>query len=771
MEVLVVSNEFPPGPGGIGTHAHELSREGARRGWRVTVVTNQDYADREEARGFREASPLRIIETPRRRPPLAAVLNRLRVVRRALRGRPDIVIATGVSSVWLLALLGRRVPWVAIGHGTEFVTPAAWRRLVNRWAFGRAHAVVCVSGFTAGRLVAAGIRPRRLEVIPNGADHDRFRPDPDEGRRFRAEHALGDAPVVLTVGNVSERKGQDVVVRALAQGTGAVRRAHYVIAGLPTRADEIRALADDLGVADRVHLLGRLPAEDLSAAYNAADLFAMTSRQVPAGDVEGYGIAVVEAALTARPAVVTRDSGLAEAVIDGQTGLLVAQDDPTATAAALAVLLDDRSLRAAYGRRARDRALAGLTWRSLAERYDTVLRAVVRPQPGRTLAIVSDTPYYLEAGRLVGWGPNVREIDQLATLFDEVRHVAPVYDEPAPRSALASRRPDRVGLHAIVPAGGRTLRAKLEVLARYPGWARAIRQEVAGADLVHVRCPSNVSLLALLLFALPWRRPPLWLKFGGNWRPSASEPLTYHLQRLVLRRGLRGATVTVNGKWPDEPAHVVAFHNPTLTPDELVRGREAAGKTLAEPARLLFVGRLDRAKGANRSIDVVAALHRRGRSVHLDVIGDGPEMETMRAAVDQLGLDDVVTFHGWLSRSALEPLYADAHLLLLPSDSEGFPKVLSEAMAFGVVPLAGAVSSIPQALADIGTGRAVPPGDIEAFADAAEGYLDDPGEWAAASERGVAGAEVFAYDGYLRDVADMAETNWGLELASPKHPA
>ena len=86
-------------------------------------------------------------------------------------------------------------------------------------------------------------------------------------------------------------------MRALAIGGGALADAHYVIAGLPTRSREIRALAEDLGVADRVHLLGRLPAEDLAAAYNAADVFAMTSRQVAAGDVEGYGIAVVEAAL------------------------------------------------------------------------------------------------------------------------------------------------------------------------------------------------------------------------------------------------------------------------------------------------------------------------------------------------------------------------------------------------------------------------------------------------------------------------------------------
>lgn len=764
MKVLVVGNEFPPGPGGIGTHAHELGREGVRRGWEVTVVTNQDYVTADEARAFRNASSLDITATPRSRIAVLGLLTRLRIVRRALRAEPDVVIATGMTSVWLTALLARRAPWVAIGHGTEFVVPQAWRRRLNRWAFGRAGAVVCVSAYTAGRLVAAGIRPRDLTVIPNGADDDRFHPDPDAGHRFREAYDLGPQPLVLTVGNVSERKGQDVVVRALAEGGGALDEAHYVVAGLPTRAAEIAALATELGVADRVHLLGRLPAADLAGAYNAADVFAMTSRQVAAGDVEGYGIAVVEAALCGRPAVVTSDSGLAEAVLDGTTGEVVPQDDATATAVALRRLLDDADLRRRQGDRARDRALGELTWGRLAERYDEVLARVRRPRRRHTLAVVSDTPYYLDGDRAVGWGPNVRELDQLATLFDEVRHVAPLYAEAPPASALPSRRGDLVGLHPVDPAGGRTLAAKLQVLARYPAWRRAIRQEVAGADLVHVRCPSNIGLLALLLFAFRRRRPPVWFKYGGNWRPSASEPWTYRLQRAFLRHGVRGTAVTVNGTWAGEPPHVHAFRNPTLTPEELAFGRAAAEKALTEPARLLFVGRLDRAKGANRSIEVLARLRQRGRAVHLDVVGDGREMAAMREAAARHGIEDAVTFHGWLPRPALEPIYAGGHLLLLPSDSEGFPKVLSEAMAFGVVPLAAAVSSIPQALAELQTGRAIPPTDVAGFADAVEGYLDDPDAWAEASRNGVEGADVFAYEGYLRDVTAMARDTWDLDL-------
>jgi len=760
VKLLLLSSEFPPGPGGIGTHAHAIADELHRSGWSVHVVSPQDYVQQDEAAAFRSSSAVEITPIPRRGPLLLRLLSRLRLVRAAVRRQPDVVLASGLTSVWLAALCCRRCPWVAVGHGTEFVSPSRLQSRLNRWAFARAAIVICVSGYTASRLLDARIRPRRLVIIPNGAEDRRFRPDPEAGRRFRASHGLEGIPLVLTVGNVTERKGQDVVVRALAERPD-VAAAHYLVVGLPTRAAAIQELAEELGVAERVHLVGRLDATELAAAYNAADVFAMTSRRVVAGDVEGYGIAVVEAALCGKPSVVSGDSGLAEAVEDGATGLVVPQEDARATADALATLLADTDLCKRTGGAALRRAREELTWPALAERYADLLRNATRP-PARRLAVVSDTPYYVHGGEFVGWGPNVRELDQLAKLVDEVVHVAPVYRGPAPASALPSRSA-KVMVHPVVPAGGPDLPAKLRVLARYPQWARAIAQEVRGAFLIHVRSPSNIALLAVGLFHR--RAPaPVWFKYGGNWRPGRGEPWTYRLQRWMLARLVRTGPVTVNGEWVDDPSHVHAFRNPTLTPEELDRGRAASAKRIEEPVRLVFAGRLDRAKGANRCVEIAALLHQRGRRVHLDVAGDGPQAGAMAADAAAAGIEGAVTFHGWLSRGDLESLYAAAHLLLLPTDSEGFPKVISEAMAFGVVPLAGAVSNIPQALADMGTGRALAADDVTAFADAVEAYLDAPHTWASESRRGVAEAEVFAYDGYLREVSALALDAWDLEL-------
>jgi phosphatidylinositol alpha-1,6-mannosyltransferase len=215
-------------------------------------------------------------------------------------------------------------------------------------------------------------------VIPNGADEKRFRRLPvDEVAAYRTGLGLGDAQLLLTVGNVSERKGQDVVIRALPHILAQTPNTHYLIAGLPTRRPALEALAQKLGVLDHVHFLGRVSNQELPLLINACDLFVMTSRHTAGGDFEGYGIAVVEAAFCGLPAVVSAPSGLAEAIVDGETGIAVPQDDPEATAQAIIQLLQNGALRQQMGEAARRRALREQTWTQRAAAYDVLLRELL----------------------------------------------------------------------------------------------------------------------------------------------------------------------------------------------------------------------------------------------------------------------------------------------------------------------------------------------------------------------------------------------------------
>ncbi len=387
MRVLILSSEFPPGPGGIGTHAWQLARHlRDDHGWEVAVISRQDYVSGDEAAAFNAAQSFQI--EPLR--PVASTLRdlvyRLRVAMRWIeRWRPDVILATGGRMVWLAALLALRYrqPFVAIGHGTEFGV-SSWEHRLTRWAFQRTDLTICVSEFTRAYMQRAGIHPRRVEIIPNGADGQQYRRLPDEAiRAFRAQEKLDSAQVLVTVGHVSERKGQDTVIRAMPRVLEEAPEAHYYCLGLPTLQGDYAALARDLGVAGHVHFPGRVDSDRLLGYLNASDIFIMTSRHTATGDFEGYGIAVVEAALCGTPAVVSDNSGLVEAIVDGQTGLVVPADDPDATAGAILRLLLDDDRRRAMGAAAQERASAEQTWDRRAARYHTVLAGLAAGSPGR----------------------------------------------------------------------------------------------------------------------------------------------------------------------------------------------------------------------------------------------------------------------------------------------------------------------------------------------------------------------------------------------------
>lgn len=379
LKLLILSTEFPPGPGGIGTHTYQLAGNLSKLGWQVVVVAPQDYASDQEVKLFNSIQPFRIVRL--RMLPFIAVKSayRVAVIWKQIRiWRPNLILAAGERAVWIAALFSGHIPVIAVGYGSEFGL-AGWQRKLNRWAFQQVDHVISISKFTAALIAECHIVPRSASIIPCGADDSHFDLVALERvSEFRERYGFDQlSRLILTVGNVTDRKGQHVVIRALPHVLQEVPEAHYLIAGLPTMREQFSALAVSLGVADHVHFLGRVPHAELPILMNACDVFAMTSVNTASGDVEGYGIAAVEAALCGKPAVVSDGSGLAEAVLNEVTGFVVPQNDPEQTAKALITLLKDENLRQRMGMAARERALAEQTWTARAKAYDQLLRSFV----------------------------------------------------------------------------------------------------------------------------------------------------------------------------------------------------------------------------------------------------------------------------------------------------------------------------------------------------------------------------------------------------------
>lgn len=383
MKLVLLASELPPGPGGIGNHAYHLALELQRHGWQVTVIAPQDYAREEEIAGWSQRQPFEIVRLRRSGLRSWHILAWFwRILRIVLLRRPDILLASGQRAAWMAGfisrLTGRRL--VAVGHGTEFGARGRLARALNRFAYNHAGLMVAVSEYTGQVIQDCGLLPGDLRVIPNGADASLYRPLPPEEVEELRGHDAVVAPehrVLLTVGRVDRRKGQDLVIRALPQILRELPEVHYVVVGLPDRAEELRRLAEELGVSSHVFFLGRQPTSALVGYYNACDLFVLTSRHTDDGDFEGYGIVVVEAALCGKPALVAGDSGLAEAVIDGQTGLVVPPEDPDAIASHVIRLLRDDDLRRRLGASALERARAEMSWRRRGGEYHQLLSSLL----------------------------------------------------------------------------------------------------------------------------------------------------------------------------------------------------------------------------------------------------------------------------------------------------------------------------------------------------------------------------------------------------------
>jgi glycosyltransferase involved in cell wall biosynthesis len=151
-----------------------------------------------------------------------------------------------------------------------------------------------------------------------------------------------------------------------------------------------------------------------------------------------------------------------------------------------------------------------------------------------------------------------------------------------------------------------------------------------------------------------------------------------------------------------------------------------------------------------------------GHDVRLDVAGDGPlREEILSAGAKNERLK--VHVHGWLDRDRLNQLYAHAHFVLLPSATEGFPKVLAEGMAFGAVPVASDVGSVAQVFAEVDAGFVVTDNDAQTFAAVIDDIVSAPGRWQEASNRARAAAPSFTYARHVQAVVDLLGDRDGVE--------
>ncbi len=277
------------------------------------------------------------------------------------------LLSIGVPGRLLSRLAG--VPYAVFVHGADladFHDRVPWGGLA-RWTIAGADAVIANSRFTAGLIerLAPGAA-RRIVVLPIGVE-SQAPAETGTVEALRERYRLGRGPVLLSVSRLVAMKGHDVVLRALPELLRAVPGLHYLIVGEGPHRPALEALARAHGVAARVVFAGRVPAAELPAHFQLATLFVQLSRHTGRYDgLEGFGISFLEAASHGLPCIAGRSGGVPEAVLDGETGLLVEPEDGAAFGAAAARLLADPRERQRMGESAR-RWAAAHTWEPAAD--------------------------------------------------------------------------------------------------------------------------------------------------------------------------------------------------------------------------------------------------------------------------------------------------------------------------------------------------------------------------------------------------------------------
>lgn len=294
-----------------------------------------------------------------------------------------------------------------------------------------------------------------------------------------------------------------------------------------------------------------------------------------------------------------------------------------------------------------------------------------------------------------GYAPYVREMNIWIKYADKVTIVAPI--DFRKNTAIHSKYVHNSIQFVPIPEMNLlNIKSILKSFINTPKTCWKIYEAMQNADHIHLRCPGNIGLLGCFIQIL-FPNKPKTAKYAGNWDPKSSQPLTYRIQKWILKNTIltKNMQALVYGEWEGSSKNIKSFFTATYQEKEKVKVQP---RVLKNTISFLFVGSLAIGKRPLYAIQIVEKLMQLGFIVELKMYGDGKERENLIAYCETNQLNDLVTFKGNQTETVVKEAYKESHFLLLPSSSEGWPKVVAEAMFWGCFPITTSVSCLPYML-------------------------------------------------------------------------
>ena len=313
-KILIISSEFPPQPGGIGNHAFNLAKNLNINNFEVEVVTDQRILSNKEEKVFDSNLLFKIKRIPLRKMRVIMYFNRVFQVFKSI-SRNQIIIASGKFSLWIVALasLFYKRKFIAVIHGTEVNFKKNSLKKSIDFSLKRFDKVIAVSNYT--KSLIAALQLEKVDVIPNGYN--------ELNTTSLIECKLKGSPSLITVGSVTRRKGQQNVINAIPELLKIYPNLHYHIVGTPIEREVFSRIAEELAIEKYITFHGIVDEGKKQKLLKGSNIFVMLSENTKDGDVEGFGIALLEANSQGIPTIGAKDCGIEDAIDNGKSGILI----------------------------------------------------------------------------------------------------------------------------------------------------------------------------------------------------------------------------------------------------------------------------------------------------------------------------------------------------------------------------------------------------------------------------------------------------------------
>jgi len=305
--------------------------------------------------------------------------------------------------------------------------------------------------------------------------------------------------------------------------------------------------------------------------------------------------------------------------------------------------------------------------------------------------------------------PYIREMNVWLNSAEEIIVVAPKVLAP-PNAIETSYQHPEIDFRKIPSISFLKFSGVIRSLIMLPAICFKILRVMKEGDHIHLRCPGNIALIACFIQIL-FPKKPKTVKYAGNWDPKSKQPRSYRLQKWILGNTFlsRNVKVLVYGDWQEQSKNIVPFFTASFSETE----KGLYDKDFTSPFKFIFVGSLSPGKRPLFAIKLIEELMGKGIPVKLEIYGSGVLKNELQEYIATKNLDPFVRLMGNLKLEELKEVYKASHFLILASQSEGWPKAVAEAMFFGCIPVATAVSCVPWMLS--------PPASRNKFGTGSEG--------------------------------------------------